>query len=84
MEREHALKMNSGRVVGARQTLRRIAMGQVQAVYVAQDAQDALIEPVLHECTNKGIPVIFVETMAELGQMCGIAVGAACAAQLRS
>ena len=42
-----------------------------------------LREPLVGQCRDAGVEVIPVATMKELGKLCRIHVGAACAALLR-
>ena len=68
------------KVVGIKQTRRAIAEGNVTAVYLANDADPKLTEPLRAMCLLAGIAVENENTMSELGKRCGIAVGtAACA-----
>lgn len=69
--------------VGTKQTLKKVAAGQTAAVYLAEDADATIIEPLQTLCAEHGIPVTFIPTMAELGRLCRIEVGAAAAAILR-
>lgn len=74
----------SGRkkVVGLKQTRRAIAEGRALQVYLACDADPKLTEPLAQLCTAAGVPAERGCTMAQLGKLCGIAVGtAACAAE---
>lgn len=68
------------KTVGAKQTLKAIERGQAKAVYVAQDADRYVIEPILQLSSSKGIPIIKVDTMQSLGKACRIEVGCAVAA----
>lgn len=72
------------RVVGAKQTLKAIQAGQVEVVYLARDADEHVTGPVRKECEKRGIKIIEVDTMAELGKACAIDVGAAVATVVRS
>ena len=71
------------KTVGMKQTLktlRAMERDKVKAVYVAQDADKRIVEPVFQLCSTKGIPVIEVDSMLLLGRACGIEVGCATAA----
>jgi len=68
------------KTVGFRQTLKAIQKGQARAVYVAMDADRRVIDPVIRVCQARGIPLIQVESMRELGSACGISVNCATAA----
>ena len=63
------------KLIGTKQVLKALKAGRVAAVYVADDADPMLREPL--------VEVIPVATMKELGKLCQIHVGAACAALLR-
>lgn len=65
--------------IGTKQTLKMIELGKAIKVYVAQDADEYVISNVISLCETKGIPLIYVNTMCELGKACGIEVGAAAA-----
>ncbi|MGC8487055.1 MAG: ribosomal L7Ae/L30e/S12e/Gadd45 family protein [Clostridia bacterium] len=77
-----ALRRPTGRVVGAKQSLRELKMGRVTAVFVARDAETAVIAEVLRVAGERSLPIRYLDTMAMLGRACGIQVGAACAAVL--
>ncbi|MDR5683986.1 MAG: ribosomal L7Ae/L30e/S12e/Gadd45 family protein [Armatimonadota bacterium] len=79
-----ALKEAPKRVVGAHQTAKAIARGRAVVVFVSRDAARRITEPVVRAAEERGLPVVEVETGRELGRACGIAVGAAAAAILRS
>ncbi len=68
------------KTVGTKQTFKAIERGQVKVVYIAQNADRHVIEPVIRMCTEKGIPLIRVDSMQVLGRACDIEVGCACAA----
>ncbi len=70
-------------VVGAKQLKKALASGTAQRVYLAQNADPALTEPLSALCGQNGIPCTWVKTMKELGQAAGIEVGAAAAAAVR-
>ena len=71
-------------VVGAKQTRRALAAGQVKKLFLAQDADPALTAPLADLAAAGGVPVEEGATMAQLGAACKIAVGAACCATLVS
>ncbi|MCI8415339.1 MAG: 50S ribosomal protein L7ae-like protein [Ruminiclostridium sp.] len=68
------------KVTGAKQVTRALKNGAARRVFLAQDADDRVTEPVLHLCQELGVETETVPTMAELGRACGIAVGSAVAA----
>lgn len=67
-------------VVGAKQLKKALRDGRAHEVFLAKNADFALTEPIEALCLSKKIHVAWVPTMAELGNACGIDVGAAAAA----
>lgn len=68
------------KVVGVKQLLRALAQGEVKKVFVAEDADPALTEPLVEQCRSAEIEVVSVPTMRQLGDACEISVKAAAAA----
>lgn len=77
------LKGARKKTVGTKQTQKVVAKGLAQVVYVAKDAEGRITSPLLQLCSEKGIEVVIVESMVELGKICGIKVGAASAAVVK-
>lgn len=77
---DESCKKENNKVVGIKQTKRALEKGGVSYVYVARDADAGLLRPIVELCKFKGLEIKEVQTMSELGQICGIAVGAAVAA----
>ena len=75
------LKTNR-KVVGIKQLRKSLRDGQVIRVFLAENADPRLTDPVSEECERLGVELIMVPTMAELGKACGISVGAAAAGLL--
>ena len=71
------------RVVGIKQLRKALRDGTAMKVFVAENADIRLTEPVIATCQETGVPVVSVPTMSELGQACAIEVGAAVAAIIR-
>ena len=71
-------------VVGARQLRKAVKAGRVRYVFLAENADPAVTEPLEALCTANHIQITWVPSMAELGRVCGIEVGAAAAAVLNS
>ncbi len=67
-------------VVGAKQLRKTLLAGQAQKVYLAQDADPAITEPIAQMCLDQKVPFSWVRSMKELGHACKIDVGAAAAA----
>ena len=76
-------KLSQGKkVVGIKQTQKALKDGAAVRVFVADDAEMRVIRPIIDLCSENGVELVNVPTMAELGSACGIEVGAACAAQI--
>ena len=69
----------SRKVVGMKQLRKSLKEGQVLRVFAAENADPRLTDPLADECQARGVELIWVPTMAELGKACGISVGAAAA-----
>ena len=70
-------------VVGAKQLRKALLSGSAQQVYLAKNADPALTEPIAELCQKQNVPFTWVKSMFELGQACGIEVGAAAAATVK-
>lgn len=64
------------KVAGARATQRALAKNLVRKVYVARDADEKVVKGVLDLYREKNIQVVYVNSMKELGEYCGLRVGA--------
>ena len=73
---------NSPKVVGAKQTRRALSEGKVKRVFLARNADPAVTAPMEALCVERSVDIEWVDTMKQLGQACGIAVGSAVAALL--
>ena len=71
------------KAVGLKQSRKAIKEGSAVRVYIAMNADDALCHPVEELCKECGVEVCHVPDMEQLGQACGINVGAAIAALLK-
>lgn len=67
--------------VGIKQVLKAVKEGSVEKVYIGEDAEEHVLTELLNTCNDNNITVIKVKTMAELGKMAGIDIGAAAAAE---
>ena len=73
------LKQIKKKIVGTKQTLKAVEKGRVQVVYIARDAEEHVVRPLVKACQDKGLEIVYLNTMQELGQICGIQIGAAAA-----
>lgn len=69
-------------VVGAKQLKKAVKAGRVRFVFLAENADPAVTEPLEALCQQNQIQITWVRSMADLGRACGIEVGAAAAAVL--
>ena len=67
-------------VVGTKQLRKALNAGKATYVILAQNADPAITEPLEDMCRLKNVTYSWVENKLELGQACGIEVGAAAAA----
>ena len=74
----------SGRkvVAGAKQLRKALNSGLVFRVYLARNADPAITEPIEELCKQHNVQYAWAKSMMELGNACGIEVGAAAAAAL--
>ena len=71
------------KVVGLKQLRKALREDAVEKVFVADDAEARVTDPVIQACRESGVTVEQVPTMAQLGEACGIEVGAAVAGLLK-
>ena len=67
-------------VVGAKQLKKAVRDGRARYVFLAENADPAVTEPLRLLCQQNQIQITWVRSMSELGRACGIEVGAAAAA----
>lgn len=67
--------------VGIKQVLKAVKDGEVSKVYIGADAEEHVTTDLIRVCNENQIEIIQVETMAELGKMAGIDIGASAAAE---
>ncbi len=71
------------KTVGTKQTIKALKKDQAITVYIAENAERNIIEPILAACREKQVPVVRVDSMKTLGKACGIKVGCASAAIIK-
>ena len=70
----------ANKLTGAKQVTRALKNGSVRRVFLAEDADPRVTDPIMALCREYGAESETVPTMAALGAACGIAVGSAVAA----
>ncbi len=71
------------KVVGIKQSARAVREGNALTAYIAQDADRHIVQQLEELCAEKSVKIIRVNTMEELGDICGIEVKAASAVVLK-
>lgn len=71
------------KVVGVKQVKRALNANNVEAVFIAEDAESKVTDEIARLCDEKHVQLIYVDTMKELGNACKIDVNAATAALLK-
>lgn len=70
-------------IVGIKQLKKALITGQANQVFLAENADPALTEPLEAMCLRNQIQCAWVPSMLDLGHACGIDVGAAAAAVVK-
>lgn len=69
----------SSRVTGERQVKRMLKAGRIVKLFIAENADPALVDPLEAEARRQEIPVEKVSDMTRLGRACAISRGASVA-----
>ncbi|NLM72950.1 MAG: 50S ribosomal protein L7ae-like protein [Clostridiaceae bacterium] len=72
------------RVVGVKQTKKAIEQDKIEAVIIAEDADQRVVGQVRQLCEEKRIQIHTAESMKQLGKAAGIEVNAAVVGLLKS
>ncbi len=78
------LKSSKKRIIGLKQTVKAVSENKVYKVYIANDADNYIKSSILKACNGKDLEILYVNTMKELGEACGIEVKASTASLLKS
>ncbi len=70
-------------VAGVKAATRTVVSGEALKVYVARDAKARIVQGLVDVCRDRGIEVVWADTMEELGELCGLRVGAAACAEIK-
>lgn len=68
------------KVVGAKQVKRALRDGRARKLFWAEDADPRVLQPLIQQAVRIRVPLEQVPGMKQLGEACGISVGAAVAA----
>lgn len=69
--------------VGCKQAVKALNENKVQKVFLSDDCESKIKAPIEELASKNNTQVFYVPTMKELGNMCGIDVGASCAVILK-
>ena len=69
-------------VVGVKQLKKALKNGKANYVFLAENADPAITEPIAALCQLNNVDFAWVRSMTDLGHACGIEVGAAAAASI--
>lgn len=69
-------RLEGNKVIGIKQTIKAIKNCKADTVYIAKDADEKLVRPVINLAEENSLKVVYVSTMKELGHLCAIDVGA--------
>lgn len=75
---------NAAVVAGTRQVIKQLNKNQIIKIFIAEDAEPHVIEPVKELCRQRQIEMEMVESMQILGKAVGIKVGSATVALLKN
>jgi len=77
------LRSAAKKVVGTKQVTRALKAGTAARAYVANDADTFIFQQVIRAAEEARVPCVRVDTMKELGMVCGLEVPTAAAGLLR-
>lgn len=69
--------------IGFKEVMSLISENKAAKVFIAEDCEDSFRERVTETAAAHGTECELVSSMKELGSLCGIDVGASCAAVIR-
>lgn len=76
-------RLSGNKVIGVKQTAKAIRNGHAKTVYIAEDAEEKFVQPIIQLAQENSIEIVAISSMQELGRLCGIDVGAAACAVLK-
>lgn len=69
--------------IGFKEVINLISENRAVKIIIADDCDDKIKNPVFEAAEAAGLEVEHIETMRALGKICGIDVGASCAAVIK-
>lgn len=77
------LKRQNKLIIGTKQSSRTINDSKAKTLFVAKDCEQHVIRSIVESAKERGVQIVYVESMKKLGEACGIDVGAATAVILK-
>lgn len=68
---------------GFKEVLKSIEKNLSEKLFIAEDISSSMKDKLTEAASKNQCSVLYVETMKDLGKMCGIDVGASCACVLK-
>ena len=65
--------------IGIKQSLKAVRAGDAEALFIAKDAEQYVVRSVVELAKENNVPIIYIDSMLDLGEACNIDVGAATA-----
>lgn len=69
--------------IGLKEVTKSLCENRVARVIIAQDSEDRIKTTLTQAAKTAGVGTEYIETMRQLGRICGISVGASCAAIIK-
>ena len=70
-------RLQGKKVVGIKQATKSIKAGLGNTLYLAEDADGKILNPLIELAKSNNVKIVFIDTMIELGKLSGIDVGSA-------
>jgi len=74
---------SSNKTVGLKQSMKAVEKMTAKQVFIAKDAEERVVGRIKELCQKNNIPIVYVDTMKQLGKACDIEVGASVACLLK-
>lgn len=68
---------------GFKEVSKCVEKGLAEKLFIAEDSSFSMKDKLLNAVSSNQCNVIYIKTMKDLGKLCGIEVGASCAAVLK-
>ena len=70
-------------IVGVKQAVKAVKENRAAKIFLANDCESRISAPLEQAALAGETDIFYIDTMKELGTMCGIDVGASCAVVLK-